>query len=85
MVSRPSWVICSPVGRDQVASSQGTFPPGSHRIETDCPKKRSAVIRKRLVRKGGEKTLALERAQELRENPVTRFIIIITIYTIDAN
>ena len=57
MVSRPSWVICSPVGRDQVASSQGTFPPGSHRIETDCPKKRSAVIRKRLVRKGGEKTL----------------------------
>ena len=32
-----------------------------------------------------EKTLALERAQELRENTVTRFIIIITIYTIDAN
>ena len=31
-----------------------------------------------------EKTLALERAQELRENPVTCFIII-TIYTIDAN
>ena len=56
IITRPSWVIDSPVGRGEVGSSQGTFPLGSHRIENDRPKK-SAVIRRRLVSKGGEKIL----------------------------